>query len=1146
MTSDIAKHFFAISELESESQVLEYLSTAVIDDERERKELFELWRFQRQADANRFLERPEDWIDGQLAKHVQQSADIDDTVSAFQIFPGYDIIRVIGRGGMAIVFEGRTKDALEKSVAIKWLRGGRSSPFTVQRFENECRLLKELQHPNIVQFLDSGKTTLEQRFLVTELIQGESISNYSIQGHVTLVERLKLMEQVCRAVEYSHAQGIIHRDIKPSNILIDESSGTPVPKLIDFGLAKKLNERDVVETEALTQHGQILGTPQYMSPQQAKNGAAVDVRNDVYSLGAVLFELAAGVPPVSSTDIVRQGLANIFSIDIGKQETLPSAMIGKSQESRDEAQDEPSDFTPEWHRLCRDSLDGIVLKAMAASPAQRYESVDALRLDIVRALEGKSISIWPIRMRAVMEKVGATSLRILPIIFLVAVTTYFATNFFIKADRKTDLTPSTVEKFDARLEGLIDLHYTAILFRNEQRLSSLQEILTAVGINPQETDASRIQLVLNTMTDEERNRLHTFISVSRWLNSKIRSGAIKVELEQLFERLDVQFPQDVKVAEFLKKLEATESSDEKSRKELMSQVGQLEQYQLVLICVALAQSDRIGPLFGVTEIARNKYPSNYDLQIQLGMVTLGVDPAIGEPCFTAAYTLRENSLPATVGLSLLVTNQGQFQKAMNYLSKAKKLNSGFLELDVEETFFRFAMTSSEKDFLEVKKQAERYPDLPLAIDRYAVAYRLKGDNRAAKEQYEVLIKKQADEPQVFRQLGSVCVELKDWKRATEAFAKAAELTPIHPMEFYHQYAYSLQQQRKLSAAEEVLRRGLAQKEDTECIVMLGHLALARGKDLEAIRFFKRALELTPDRVDVLNSIAPSLIRTERVEEALEVFLALVRVEPEISAHWYNLSVAYRKLERVNNAMHPALVALRLDEDAELHALNVYELTNLFCEEEGLPSEAEAIEMIRKNFPEQNTVFRQDVSAPILAKFAIRDPQGQKMNDTVVRIRRKEGNKIAAAVVVGDSSEVEFKAFPGEEYVAIFEHSVAALGTAPSDGSEWNIGPVIGKAYSPPLFVGATKRILLHNTSNTDVFCSLFHPDSGDQYGRWKLKPNETVELSIIIGDDWGLDINGLGIKALSNLRQSLPEIDQEGTWRIDLAQAIERIQAQKK
>jgi serine/threonine protein kinase/tetratricopeptide (TPR) repeat protein len=310
-----------------------------------------------------------------------------------QIGP-YRILRVLGQGGMGVVYEAEQTAPVHRRVAVKVLRQGFEFSDIVARFEAERQALAVMTHESIAKVLDAGAGDSGSPYFVMELVRGIPITEYCDGSKLTTRERVALFIPVCRAVQHAHQKGVIHRDLKPSNILVTEADGHPIPKVIDFGIAKATGQR-LTEKTLVTQFGQAMGTPAYMSPEQAEmSGLDVDTRTDVYSLGVVLFELLVGRLPL---DPQQLGLPGFMAL-LATRETdppTPSAKFATLAREREVlAQLRHTD--PEGlRRQLRGDLDWITMKAMEKDRSRRYDTANGLANDLARYLADQPVEARP-------------------------------------------------------------------------------------------------------------------------------------------------------------------------------------------------------------------------------------------------------------------------------------------------------------------------------------------------------------------------------------------------------------------------------------------------------------------------------------------------------------------------------------------------------------------------------------------------------------------------------------------------------------------------------------------------------------------------------------------------------------------------------
>ncbi len=310
-------------------------------------------------------------------------------------FGRYRILRPLGEGGMGTVYLAEQLEPIRRRVALKVVKLGMDTAQVLARFDNERQALAMMDHPNIAQIFDAGATAKGRPYFVMEYIEGAPITQYCDRKRMTTRERLALFLAVCRAVQHAHQKGVIHRDLKPSNVLVTEQDGAPVPKVIDFGIAKA-TDKWAVENTLLTQFGQIVGTPEYASPEQADTMTGeIDEASDVYSLGVLLYELLIGAVPFDTATLRNAGLAEMLRI-IREDEapSLPRKLTSMGAAASDIAARRQTD-PASLRRLVDGDLNSITMKALEKARERRYASVSDLAADIQRHLEDRPVLASP-------------------------------------------------------------------------------------------------------------------------------------------------------------------------------------------------------------------------------------------------------------------------------------------------------------------------------------------------------------------------------------------------------------------------------------------------------------------------------------------------------------------------------------------------------------------------------------------------------------------------------------------------------------------------------------------------------------------------------------------------------------------------------
>jgi eukaryotic-like serine/threonine-protein kinase len=350
-----------------------------------------------------------------------------------QIVSGrYKLLEVIGEGGMGAVYMAQQTEPVKRQVAVKLIKAGMDSKQVLARFDAERQALALMDHPNIARIYDGGVSG-NAPYVVMELVKGVPITKYCDRARLTPRQRLELIIPVCQAIQHAHQKGIIHRDIKPNNVLVAMYDDRPVPKVIDFGVAKARGQQLTEQTLA-TGFGAVVGTPEYMSPEQASfNQVDVDTRSDVYSLGVLIYELLTGAPPFPKEDLKVAGLLEMLRVIREQEPSKPSTKVSSTDKLPSLAalrSSEPKKLSA----LMKGEIDWIVLKSLEKDRTRRYETANGLGMDIQRYLDGEAVEAHPPSARYQLSKfvhrnwgrVVAASLVILASLLGMSASTYFA------------------------------------------------------------------------------------------------------------------------------------------------------------------------------------------------------------------------------------------------------------------------------------------------------------------------------------------------------------------------------------------------------------------------------------------------------------------------------------------------------------------------------------------------------------------------------------------------------------------------------------------------------------------------------------------------------------------------------------------------
>jgi len=350
------------------------------------------------ADAGRFLSG----VEGTGPLHAQNGPLVAGPPGTISEKPGdkigrYKLLQQIGEGGCGVVYMAEQQEPLRRRVALKVIKLGMDTKSVIARFEAERQALALMDHPNIAKVFDAGATDAGRPYFVMELVRGVRITEYCDQHNLTTTARLELFTQVCQAIQHAHEKGIIHRDIKPSNILVTLHDGVPVPKVIDFGIAKATTDQRLTDKTLFTAFEQFMGTPAYMSPEQAEmSGLDIDRRSDVYALGVLLYELLTGKTPFDAKELLVAGIDEIRRIIREKEPLRPSTRLNTMIEAdRTEIAKHRQTESTKLTTALRGDLDWIVMKALEKDRTRRYDTTGSLAQDIKRYLAEEPVSAGP-------------------------------------------------------------------------------------------------------------------------------------------------------------------------------------------------------------------------------------------------------------------------------------------------------------------------------------------------------------------------------------------------------------------------------------------------------------------------------------------------------------------------------------------------------------------------------------------------------------------------------------------------------------------------------------------------------------------------------------------------------------------------------
>jgi serine/threonine protein kinase/Flp pilus assembly protein TadD len=808
--------------------------------------------------AGQFLEQPV--ADSVATGAFQSNLDSAPAETPGTVVGPYKLLEIVGEGGMGTVWLAQQSEPVKRLVALKLIKPGMDSRQVLVRFEAERQALAMMDHPNIARVLDAGATSTGRPYFVMELVKGVPITHFCDERRLTPRERLELFVPVCQAIQHAHQKGVIHRDIKPSNVLVALYDGQPVPKVIDFGVAKAAGQ-PLTEKTLVTGLGTVVGTPEYMSPEQAElNQLDIDTRSDIYSLGVLMYELLTGTTPLLRKRVKERALLEVLRIIREEEPPRPSTRLSTTDQLPSIAANrglEPRKLSG----LVRGELDWIVMKCLEKDRNRRYETANGLAMDLQRYLSDEPVLAGPPTARYRFRKFVRRNKRsllmagVVGVAALVATAGVAASAGWVVRDR-TNRLAFTAQQVDQALRDAEALYregnYPAALVAAQKA----QDLIDSVGGDDELRDRVRQwikDLKMVARLEEARTRdanvrggafddgsagaeyaaafrdygldvesqdvdetarqirarpiwLNLAAALDDWSAKRTKAPPPGPDWRHLLAVAKVADPDPVRV-------QVRDGWLRHEGKSIIKLVESGEADQLPAVTMhLLGRSLRTGGAAphaaSLLRLAQRQHPEDFWINHELGQCLFGLQPpefdeAIGY--FRAAIALRPTSAGAHLNLALALRDRGKADEAIAECLRAIELNPGYAEAYSDLGTVYSSKNLFEKAIACYRQAIRLKPRLVQPQNNLGVALIKKGHMDEGIAILRLVVTNFPDWTSAHVNLGYAYVQKRQWAEAIVEGREHVRLSPNDAMA--HSYlGYRLQSNGQFTEALAEMRR----------------------------------------------------------------------------------------------------------------------------------------------------------------------------------------------------------------------------------------------------------------------------------------------------------------------------------------------------